>query len=409
MKRVLMVSDVYFPRVNGVSTSIATFRHALRACGIDVRIVVPDYGTGSERVDEAGAVRVPGTKVPRDPEDRLMSWRRTRTAALREAAHCDLVHIQTPFVAHYAGVQAARRLGRPVLLTYHTFFEEYLHHYAPFLPAGLLRGLARRVSCSQCNAVDGVVVPSTAMRDRLASYGVRSPLHVLPTGIPVESFGSGDGAAFRRAHGITTQAAVALFIGRVAHEKNIGFLIDVAAVVATSVPDFILVIAGEGPAMADLQRDVAQRGLAGVIRFVGYLERQRELHDCYAAADAFVFASRTETQGLVLLEAMASGLPVVALAEMGTRDILSPQSGAIVAADDVTAFAAELVGLLNAPLRRQALAASARRYSRQWADTTMAERLAELYHSLIRERAEERSRGPAIGFHRRKVRHGDAD
>ena len=117
MKRVLMVSDVYFPRVNGVSTSIATFRHALRACGIDVRIVVPDYGTGSDGVDEAGAVRVPGTKVPRDPEDRLMSWRRTRTAALREAAHCDLVHIQTPFVAHYAGVQAARRLGRPVLLT----------------------------------------------------------------------------------------------------------------------------------------------------------------------------------------------------------------------------------------------------------------------------------------------------
>ncbi|TAH52618.1 MAG: glycosyltransferase family 4 protein, partial [Betaproteobacteria bacterium] len=388
MKRVLMVSDVYFPRVNGVSTSIATFRPALRACGIDVRMVVPDYGTGGDRVDEPGIVRVPGNKVPRDPEDRLMSWRRTRTAVLREAPACDLVHIQTPFVAHYAGVAAARRLGRPVLLTYHTFFEEYLHHYAPFLPAGLLRGLARRVSRSQCNAVDGVVVPSTAMRDRLACYGVSAPLHVLPTGIPVESFGRGDGPAFRRTHGIAPQAPVALFIGRVAHEKNIGFLIDVAALVAAALPDFILVIAGEGPAMADLQTHASRRGLSGMIRFVGYLDRQRELHDCYAAADVFVFASRTETQGLVLLEAMASRLPVVALAEMGTRDILSAQSGAIVAANDTAAFAADLIGLLNAPLRRQALAASARRYSRQWADTIMANRLADLYRSLIHDRAQ---------------------
>lgn len=387
MKRVLMVSDVYFPRVNGVSTSIATFRHALHAFDIDVRLLVPDYGEEIDRVAEPGIVRVPGRKVPRDPEDRLVSWRRMRAAAMREAASCDLIHIQTPFIAHYAGVGAARRFDRPLLLTYHTFFEEYLHHYAPFLPASLLRGLARRVSRSQCNAVDAVVVPSTAMRDRLGAYGVTAPLHVLPTGIPVEVFGLGDGRRFRHEHGIDDEAPVALFIGRVAHEKNIGFLVDVAARVSNALPRFVLVIAGEGPAMAELQRDTARRGLSHAVRFVGYLDRQQALHDCYAGADAFVFASRTETQGLVLLEAMASGLPVVALAEMGTRDILAPGSGSIVAEDDATAFAKALQALLNSPAWRQSLAADARHYSQQWADSIMAERLAALYRDLINAKA----------------------
>lgn len=380
MKRVLMVSDVYFPRVNGVSTSIATFRHALREQGIDVSLVVPRYG--DEVDEEGGIIRVPGRTVPRDPEDRLAARRQMRAAALREAATCDLVHIQTPFVAHYAGLNAARKTKLPLLLTYHTFFEEYLHHYAPFLPAALLRATARRVSRSQCNAVDGVVVPSTAMRDRLTDYGVSAPLHVLPTGIPVAAFGSGRREHFRRRHGIDESAPLALFIGRVAHEKNISFLLEVAARAASTMPGFILLIAGEGPAMAELQRDAARRGLARTVRFVGYLERNAELHDCYAAADAFVFASRTETQGLVLLEAMASGLPVVALAAMGTIDILAPRRGAIIADDEPGAFAEALIRLLSSPAQRRRLSAEALEYSRQWSDTVMASRLADLYRSL---------------------------
>jgi len=386
MKRVLMLSDVYFPRVNGVSTSIATFRDALRDCGIDVRLIAPRYADEADD-DVHGIIRVPGRKVPRDPEDRLASWRQMRAAALREAATCDLIHIQTPFVAHYAGVHAARRTGRPVLLTYHTFFEEYLHHYAPFLPAGLLRATARQLSRSQCNAVDAVIVPSTAMRDRLEDYGVSKPLHVLPTGIPVTAFGSGDAERFRRRHHIAPGAPLALFVGRVAHEKNIGFLIEVAAIAATALPGFILLIAGEGPALAELERSTTRLGLQQTVRFVGYLERSVELHDCYAAADAFVFASRTETQGLVLLEAMASSLPVVALAAMGTIDILSPQRGAIIADDSPAAFATSLIDLLRAPAMRQRLAAEALDYSREWSDAMMASRLAALYQGLADDRA----------------------
>ena len=179
--RVLMVSDVYFPRVNGVSTSIETFRRTLAAHAVEVRLVVPRYG---DEAEEADVVRVVGRPVPGDREDRLVGWRAMQRAVLAAAQDCDLIHIQTPFVAHYAGLKAARKLGLPVLATYHTLFEEYLQHYARFLPGGWLKGQARAFSRRQCNALDAVVVPSTAMRQRLESYGVTSPLHMLPTGIP---------------------------------------------------------------------------------------------------------------------------------------------------------------------------------------------------------------------------------
>lgn len=384
MIRVLMISDVYFPRVNGVSTSIATFRRALSACDVDVRLIAPRYG---DEADVPGIVRVPGRRLPFDPEDRLMRLRAMDEAVRREAADCDLVHIQTPFAAHRYGLRSARACGRPVLLTYHTFFEEYLHHYAPFLPATALRGLARRVSRTQCNAVDTVVVPSTAMRDRLAGYGVRTPMEILPTGIPVQDFAGGDGLHFRRLYDIPEHAPMALYIGRVAHEKNIAFLLEVAALMKAQRPDFVLVLAGEGPATPSLQRQVLRKGLAGTVRFVGYLERRRRLPACYAAADVFVFASRTETQGLVLLEAMAAGLPVVALAAMGTTDILASERGARIAPDSPAGFAAVVEDVIaNGRLRKQ-LAAEARAHAAEWADNLMAERLAALYRRQLEGRA----------------------
>lgn len=378
--RVLMVSDVYFPRINGVSTSIETFRRRLAEEGVEVRLVVPAYG---DDAPEPGVVRVSGRPVPGDPEDRIVRWGALKEAVERASAECDLIHVQTPFLAHYAGVRAARRHGLPVVSTYHTLFEEYLQHYAPFLPAPLLRGQARAWSRRQCNALDAVVVPSQAMRDRLAGYGVTAPMHVLPTGIPLTQFSRGDGAAFRARHGIPSGRPVALYVGRVAHEKNIGFLLEAMEVVRFACPEALLLVTGEGPATADLKREAQRRGVADQVRFLGYLDRYRELPDCYAAANVFVFASRTETQGLVLLEAMAAGLPVIALAHMGTADILAPRRGAIVPHDHPAVFGAALADFFNRPKARAGLAAEARLYAAEWSDRTMAGRMAALYRSLI--------------------------
>jgi len=376
-----MVSDVYFPRINGVSTSIETFRNALPAHGINTRLVAPRYG------DEAAApdiVRVPSRRVLGDPEDRLAHYSKLRRAVLRAAQECDVIHIQTPFAAHYAGLHAARTLNLPVIATYHTLFEEYLQHYIPWLPAAALRGLARRFSRGQCNALDAVIVPSSAMRERLRDYGVTAPLHVLPTGLPASAFSPGDGVAFRKQHGIAPARPVALFVGRVAHEKNIRFLLRAVAIAARSMPDLLFLITGEGPARSDLELLANQLGLKEQVRFLGYLDRQRELPNAYAAADTFIFASRTETQGLVLLEAMAQRCPVVALSIMGTADILQAGRGCRIAPDDVAGFAQVMLDLLRDPQALVNLGDAARDYARTWSDQALATRLAELYRSLAR-------------------------
>jgi Glycosyltransferase len=222
------------------------------------------------------------------------------------------------------------------------------------------------------------------MQSRLNDYGVRRPIHVLPTGIPLARFAGGDRARFRAGHGIAPGRPVALFVGRVAHEKNIGFLLEMTAQALKRRPDLLLLIAGEGPALPALRAQAAQLGLGESVRFTGYLDRHRDLPDCYAAADVFVFASRTETQGLVLLEAMAMALPVVALAHMGTVDILAPRQGCRVPADDPSAFADMVVEVLSDPAMRARLGSEARDYARNWSDETMAQRLADLYHDYLR-------------------------
>lgn len=383
--RVVMLSDVYFPRVNGVSTAIQTYRRALGLHGVDVRLVAPEYGHPCADDGDVWITRVPARPVPGDPEDRLVRWGRmheTVEAVVEQG--CDLIHVQTPFVAHYAGCATARRYGVPLIATYHTLFEEYLKHYAPLLPAGLLRGLARRFSRRQCNALDAVIVPSRAIEHRLGEYGVTTPMHVLPTGISLSTPVEDGRETFRERHGIDPARPVALFVGRVAHEKNIDYLLDVVDLARAWVPDILLVIAGEGPARDSLRRSVAERGLQACVQFIGYMDRQSELPACYAAADVFVFASRTETQGLVLLEAMAAGLPVVALAEMGTVDILGAGRGAVVPEDNPYAFALAVADVLRDPARRHALSADARVYAADWSETALAGRMAELYRDIIR-------------------------
>lgn len=386
---VLMLSDVYFPRINGVSTSVQIFRAGLLAHGIRVTLVAPDYPGASP---EADLVRLPSRAVPFDAEDRLMQWRPLADLDRRLAGvDIDVVHVQTPFAAHYAGVRFARRRRLPCVTTYHTHFEEYLSHYIRFLPRSALRATARALARRQCNMLDAVLVPSTAMAETLYRYGVRAPLHVLPTGLPEAQFIRGDGKRFRARHGIAPQRRVALFVGRAAHEKSIDFLLDAVAIAGRKLPELLLIVAGEGPALESLKRQATRLGLGGHVLFVGYLPRETGLRDCYAAADLFAFASLTETQGLVLLEAMAVGLPVLAIPALGAREIIEPLRGAVAAENHTEAFAAQMVALLNSPPRLAELAGDAIAFAREWDSASHAGRLATLYEQLARTQ-------PAVGW-----------
>lgn len=382
---VLMISDVYFPRINGVSTSIETFRQELRQHGVRVFLIAPDYSGGG---DDEDIIRIPARRVIFDPEDRMMriDYIKKLISSLSRYS-LDLVHIQTPFVAHYAGVAIAQKLGLRCITTYHTLFEEYLYHYVPCIPKRWMQGFARRLSRQQCNDVDAVIVPSTAMEERLRTYGVTAPIRRIPTGMPLTQFKCGDRSIFRARHGIGEERPTLLFVGRVAFEKNLEFVLQAVDRARRKIPDLLLVIAGEGPAEKGLKKITRKLDLEQNVHFIGYLDRRSELLDCYSAADAFVFASRTETQGLVLLEAMAVGLPVVSTAVMGTRDILAPKRGALVAPDDLQGFADSLVRMLTDRELRTRLAVDAPHYAREWAADIMAERLLSFYTEVTRKNA----------------------
>jgi glycosyltransferase involved in cell wall biosynthesis len=379
--RILMITDVYFPRINGVSTSIQIFMRELENLGHQVTLIAPDYG---QTETQANIIRIPSHGVLFDPEDRML--KRRKVMAMRQRLmqqNFDVIHIQTPFVAHYLGVALAREFGIPCIESYHTYFEEYLFHYVPFVPKRWMRSFARYFTRKQCNAVNAVIVPSTAMQDVVTSYGVTTLMQIIPTGMELDRFKGGDGAHFRTSYDIEPDRPVMVFIGRVAFEKNIEFLLDVVDQLRKRIPNVLLVIAGEGPALHSLQRRARKLKLDANVLFVGYLDREKELLDCYRAGDIFVFASRTETQGLVLLEAMALGVPVVSTAMMGTCDILRANRGALVADENVEQFADAAARILINPLLHERLHREALSYVQEWSAAVMAAQLMDFYQTLV--------------------------
>jgi len=384
----LMLSDVYFPRVNGVSTSIRTFAEALARMGHQVTIVAPDYGdaSGQGEHDGGGAyevIRLPSRKIFFDPEDRLI-----RASALRAVLpklaqrHWDVIHIHTPFRAHQLGMRLAKISGRPTVETYHTYFEEYIANYLPWAPKSLLRMFARRASRKLCHDVDRLIVPSQQMVGVLDGYGITTQRTVLPTGIDLREFAGGSGAAFREQHGIAADRPTLVTVSRLAMEKNIGFLLQVVKKLVAEFPTLLFIIAGEGPDSGRLKKLSASIGLHDNVYFVGNLDRRTTLLDCYRAGDVFVFASPTETQGLVLIEAMALGVPIVSTAVMGTATVLREARSARISEENVDIFAAHVARLLRSPAERAALAKAGPLDAQAWSTDGLMKQVVELYSGL---------------------------
>jgi glycosyltransferase involved in cell wall biosynthesis len=217
----------------------------------------------------------------------------------------------------------------------------------------------------------------------LKQYGITTPTEIIPTGIAPDSFVRGDRAAFRQKFSIAQERPVLLFVGRVAHEKNIDFLLKVVDQVRREIADVLFVITGEGPARASLTRAVAELGLTANVMFIGYLNRHTELNSCYCSADIFIFASRTETQGLVLLEAMAQGLPVVSTAELGTRDVLRDGQGVWIAQEELTDFSGKVVKMLGDAQARQDLGRLGCDYAQGWSASNQAQQMLRFYQGVI--------------------------
>jgi glycosyltransferase involved in cell wall biosynthesis len=379
---ILMLSDVYFPRVNGVSTSIRTFADELTRLGHSVTLVAPSYGDSAEN-DSFEIIRLPSRRIFFDPEDQLFKFSAIRRIAGSLAQRqWDAIHIHTPFLAHKLGVKLGRLTGCKTVETYHTYFEEYIANYLPWLPSWLLRRGSRWYSRRLCQQVDHLIVPTQQMVEVLDRYGITTPSSVIATGIDLDRFRGGDGERFRRDHDIAPNRPTLVTVGRLALEKNISFLLTVVRALIEEFPDLLFVIAGEGPDAERLKRQTTALGLDKNVYFVGNLDRNSTLLDCYKAGDVFVFASPTETQGLVLIEAMALGVPIVSTAVMGTATVLANAHSARISTEDVASFAGHVAEVLRSPSARKTLSLAGPDDAKAWSVPRLMSQVVELYADL---------------------------
>ena len=382
--KILFISDVYYPRINGVSTSIKSFKENLEQLGHEVRLIAPEYN--NHLCSEKWIKRVPSFQVPYDPEDRLMNYfELKKLKKWVESEKFDLIHIHTPFMAHYFGLNLRKTLSIPCIETYHTFFEDYLHHYIPWLPEKFGRRFARWVSRRQCNSVDGVVVPSKPMLDVLTQYGIDKPMSVIPTGIDKHFLTKRNSDVFKLNYQLPMNKKILLYVGRVAKEKNIEFLLHVVKNISREYKDILLLITGEGPADKDLNLKIKEFGIHEFVKRLPYLDRGNELPQCYSAADVFVFSSKSETQGIVPLEAMAQGTPVVAIAEMGIASVIKNNEGAFATKDNLEEFVSCVKKLISNDKLHASQSKKAYKYVKEnWAASVQAEKVVSFYKASIK-------------------------
>ncbi len=368
--RIGFFTEVYRPIINGVVASVDGLAGGLRALGHEVQCFAPHI-PGSDNGD--GSLRMPSLPLPISTPYRLtvpLVSRRNRRGIIN---NLDVLHAHSPFVTGWMSVRYARRLHVPLVYTYHTRLEEYVH-YLPFDPKAT-RYAASTLTRSFANLADAVIVPTPAMRRRLAEIGVTAHIEVVPSGIDLAHFGAGKMRAdLRRALGTGDGERLLLFVGRLGREKNVELLLE--ALTLAQVPAR-LAIAGDGPEREALEMRAAELGVQDRVRFLGSLERS-ELPDYYASADAFVFPSVSETQGLVLVEAMAAGSAVIAADAAVVRDVLAGE-GRLVALS-ARAFACAIDALPAAPDPSES--ARSRSAAARFGIDCQARRVAGLYQAL---------------------------
>jgi glycosyltransferase involved in cell wall biosynthesis len=366
--RVGLFSECYRPIQNGIVASIDSLAHALRARGHRPLVVTPEMPGYDDR--DPDVVRVPSFPLPT-----RTAYRLTVPLLPREIGRLSIVHTHSPFVTGWLGRRAAKRDRVPLVFTYHTQLDQYAH-YVPF-EARLTRSAATRLTRAYANAADAVIVPTATMERRLREFGVRTRIEVVPSGIDVETFARGTRSQeLRSRFGVAPHQKMVLTVGRLGREKNVELALEAFARLSDPLARFVAI--GAGPHREALERFAAQAGVADRVRFVGELPREL-LPDAYASADAFLFASRTDTQGLVLVEALAAGLPVVAVDTPQTRDVVG--EAARVTAGDARDLACGLAAALGEPRAHDADVRT--RVAARFDRTALGDRVLALYDAVL--------------------------
>jgi 1,2-diacylglycerol 3-alpha-glucosyltransferase len=387
---ICMMTNTYLPHVGGVARSVSTFAEEFRRRKHRVLVVAPEFEGKALPARAAEIVeRVPAIQKFNGSD---FSFKLPIVAGLAprlDAFEADVIHAHHPFLLGDTALRIAATKNAPVIFTHHTRYEDYTHYF-PF-DSPTLKDIAINLSTHFANLCDGVIAPSESLARLIRRRGVEVPIRVVPTGIDVASFAAGDGARFRQKQKISTKAFVVGHVGRLAPEKNLSYLAEAVAIFVKRTAGSVFLVVGGGPSEENLKEVFTKHGLLDRLILAGK-QSGRALADAYNAMDVFAFASFTETQGLVLAEAMAAGLPVVALNASGVREVMRDRLNGYMLEKGASArrFADHLTKLYTDPKRLEAFAEEARKTAVLFSRERCADLALDFYNDVRRLTRRER-------------------
>lgn len=381
--KICMMTNTYLPHVGGVARSVSTFAEEYRRLRHRVLVVAPEF-EGKPLPPRAAAIveRVPAIQNFNGSD---FSVRLPIVGLPPRLAHFqpDIVHAHHPFLLGDTALRVAATKNAPVIFTHHTRYEDYTH-YVPF-DSPALKEIAINLSTHFANMCDGVIAPSESIARLIRRRGVEQPIRVVPTGIDVALFSAGNGTRFRRKFRVPADAFVVGHVGRLAPEKNLEYLAEAVARFLRGSPHTWFVVVGAGPSDEKLREIFSKHNVVDRLVLAGK-HTGRALADAYNAMNVFAFASFSETQGMVLAEAMAAGLPVVALNASGVREVIDDGRNGYMLEKNATParFAEALTRLWREPKRMKMFGARARQTAENFSKEHCAELALQFYGDVRR-------------------------
>jgi 1,2-diacylglycerol 3-alpha-glucosyltransferase len=367
-------TNAYYPTVSGVVRSVSTFRMVLTEMGHNVFVFAPHSGDFVDK--EPFIFRYPAVDIPQYPQIPFVIPISVCLDRILPSLHLDVIHSHHPILLGQTAVEKATHMNLPMVFTFHTRYREYSHYLAinqKFVKEQIDRWL--RDYMERCHHI---IAPSESIRELLASeYGITSQVTVLPTGIDLKSYENLNREQLRLRYGWETNR-VLISVGRLAKEKNWDTLLEAAAPVMRRHADIRLVILGEGPERKELQELASNLSIAAQVDLIGEIH-PAEVPQYLTAADVFCFASVTETQGLVTLEAMAAGLPVAAVDATGTGDAVEQDRQGFLTENNSTALTAAIEHLLQDQDLRQRFGQAARQRAQTFGIRNLSKKLLDVY------------------------------
>jgi 1,2-diacylglycerol 3-alpha-glucosyltransferase len=375
--RVAVFTNAYKPAISGVVTSIALFRQGLRAAGHEAHIFAPEYEAYID--EEAYVFRLPALDLTEQLNVSIVLPFKNLIDLTMHGIRPDVIHSQHPVWMGDLAASFARELERPLVFTFHTQYEQYAQFYSPVaakLAERLTEDRLRRY-LEQCAHI---IAPTESVRRMLESrFDLHDMVTVIPTPVDLKHFQSAPAGEIRQKYGLHGKELL-LFVGRIAKEKNLGLLFKAFARVRAQRPAAHLMLVGKGPFEAQAQELVRKLGVEDAVTFAGGVPHA-QIPAYYRDADLFVFSSTSETQGLVLVESMAAGTPVVAVEAPGSSDILS--GGGRLTAPDSAGLAEGMLAVLSAAGEMERLAREAIGIAERYSIAGATERMLAVYDRVL--------------------------